>query len=179
MARASEKSSAPLKARDTSAGLCVLVVEDDEADAYLIGRALARQAVVGLVVHAQDGEAALRMVEQGEVTPDLAFIDLHMPRKDGLTLLTAFAGRARHGFPMVVLTSSTAPADAQRSRLCGAMHVVTKPDSVEGMNAAVASAIAAVCPLGRHDPIDGPDPPAATARLIEESPGLGASALDG
>jgi CheY-like chemotaxis protein len=169
---------APARGAEQPAGLCVLVVEDDEADAYLISRALSRQPAVGTVVRAPDGVEALRMVERGEVVPDLAFIDLHMPRKNGFNLLAAFAGRASHGFPMVVLTSSSAPTDAVRSRLRGAMRVVSKPDTVEAMETALAFAIAAVCPLGRHVPIDRPAEAIAVSRKIAGFPGIRASALD-
>ena len=127
--------------------LCVLVVEDDEADAYLIKRALARDPGVERVVLAPDGAEAFRMVEAREVEPDLAFIDLHMPRKNGFNLLAALAGGDAPRFPMVVLTSSTAPTDAMRSRLRGAIRVVTKPDTEQGMAEELARAIAAVSPL--------------------------------
>jgi CheY-like chemotaxis protein len=174
----SEVLLTPVPAEDQPSGLCVLVVEDDEADAYLISRALARQPSVGLVMRAPDGVEALRMVEQGEVTPDLAFIDLHMPRKNGFNLLAAFAGRAERGFPMVVLTSSTAPTDAVRSRLRGAMRVVSTPETVEAMETALAFAIAAVCPLGRHKDINTPAKAATTARQIAGFPGIRASVID-
>ena len=75
------------------------------------------------------------MVDDGEVAPDLAFIDLQMPRKGGLSLLAAFAKRPAPGFPMVVLTSSTTPADAMRSRMRGAIRVISKPDSYFGLQA--------------------------------------------
>jgi len=114
-------------------GLCVLVVEDNEADAYLICRALGDQDLVDRVVHAVDGVEALRMVDEGEVTPDIAFIDLNMPRKGGLSLLTDFADREAANFPVVVLTSSTTSADAMRSRLRGAVRVISKPDSFFGL----------------------------------------------
>src|SRR5580658_5683531 len=78
-------------------GLCVLVAEDDEADAFLLGRTLADYPAVGKVVHARDGIEALAMVERGEVAPDLAFIDLHMPRMNGFDLIAE-----RHGGRMWV-----------------------------------------------------------------------------
>jgi CheY-like chemotaxis protein len=131
--------------------LCVLVVEDDEADVYLISRALAAHPSIGDVAYASDGVEAFDMVDSGEVEPDLAFIDLHMPRKNGFSLLTAFACDPERNFPMVVLTSSIAPADVIRSRLRGAIRVVTKPDSVEAMQEALAAAIGAACP-GRPRP---------------------------
>jgi CheY-like chemotaxis protein len=126
-------------------GLCVLVVEDDIADTYLIRRALEDNPAIGTTFHASDGIEALAMVERGEVTPDLALIDLHMPRMDGFGLLSAFAGRSGPEFPMVVLTSSSSPSDAIRSRLRSATRVVTKPDTITEMYAVLKTTIEAVC----------------------------------
>jgi CheY-like chemotaxis protein len=153
MSTLSETAKAKAADADQAHGLCVLVVEDDEADAYLISRALSAQPGVGKVVRAADGVEALEMVDRGEVEPDLAFIDLHMPRKNGFNLLAALACRTEKSFPMVVLTSSTAPTDAVRSRLRGAIRVVAKPDTVEALGAVLSSAIEAVCPRrGRPTP---------------------------
>jgi two-component system, response regulator len=126
-------------------GLCVLVVEDDEADTYLISRALADNPAIGAVVLARDGIEALSLVDRGVVVPDLALIDLHMPRMDGFGLLFAFAGRPEPVFPMVVLTSSSSPSDAIRSRLRSAIRVVTKPDTVAEMYAVLKTTIEGVC----------------------------------
>ena len=126
-------------------GVCVLVVEDDDADAYLIERALAANPDVRRVVRATDGVEALHLVDIGAVDPDVALVDLHMPRKSGFQLLVEFAERRDPCFPMVVLTSSTAPTDAMRSRLRGATRVLTKPDTVEGLEAVLSAAIASAC----------------------------------
>ena len=150
-------------------GLTVLVVEDDEADAYLNKRGLARHEAVETVVVAPDGVEAFRMVEEREVEPDLAFIDLHMPRKNGFNLLAALAAGTAPRFPMVVLTSSTAPTDAMRSRLRGAIRVVTKPDTEQAMAVELASAIAAVRPQrgqtgsAKVEPLFAPPFPGASA----------------
>ncbi len=132
---ATPSKAAVARARDSALrpGLCVLVVEDNAADSYLICRVLAEQPRVDRVVCAVDGVEALRIVANGEVVPDIAFIDLHMPRKGGLSLLEAFAKRPAPGFPMVVLTSSTTPADAMRSRLRGAIRVISKPETYFGL----------------------------------------------
>jgi CheY-like chemotaxis protein len=127
-------------------GLCVLLAEDDEGDAYLIGRALADNRGVGRVVRAKDGVEALTMIERGEVAPDVAFIDLQMPLMNGFDLLVALTESARGAFPMVVLTSSAARNDAIKSRLRNATRVVSKPDTVTELFAVLAAAIEAVCP---------------------------------
>lgn len=149
MSFTSPDASGPIRTSATASGLCILAVEDDDADAYLICRALGDNPTVGKVVHARDGVEALALIESGEVTPDLAFIDLRMPRMDGFDLLVAVATRPRLGFPMVVLTSSGSPDDAIRSRLRGATRVIAKPAAVTELYAVLKAAIEAICPGGR------------------------------
>ncbi|MDB5470522.1 MAG: response regulator [Caulobacter sp.] len=129
-------------------GLSLLFVEDDDADAYLIARALADNPRVGRVVRAHDGLEALALLERGEVSVDLVLVDLHMPRMGGLELLVAIASRPALNFPTLVLTSSSAPGDAARGRLRGAVRVVTKPETVMELYAVLATAIEAVCRPG-------------------------------
>jgi CheY-like chemotaxis protein len=151
-----DPAAEPIKIADALPGLCVLTVEDDEADAYLIGRALSDIPAVGRVVHARDGVEALAMVDRGEVTPDLAFIDLRMPLMDGFDLLVAFASRPGLSFPLVVLTSSSSPGDAIRSRLRSAVRVVAKPPTVTELYAVLITAIEVLCPGGVKPANDRP-----------------------
>src|SRR6201999_4541464 len=103
-------------------GLKVLLVEDDEADAYLIRRALAVNPRVANVVLAEDGEEALELFDRRRVIPDLALVDLNMPRKDGLAFLKDLASRRSASFPCAVLTSSKSAKDAVRARNRGAFE---------------------------------------------------------
>jgi CheY-like chemotaxis protein len=126
------------------ARLRVLLVEDDEADAYLIEQALVDNPRVGEVVVAKNGAEALELVEHGGVIPDLAFVDLNMPRKDGFALLTHFALRRGAWFPSIVLTSSRLRADELRSQTRGAIGFVTKPFSQAKLREALNREIARV-----------------------------------
>ncbi len=125
-------------------GLQVLLVEDDAADAYLIKCALAKNPRIGSIVCATDGVSALRAIEQGAATPDLAIIDLQMPRMDGFRLLLELNCRPEHKFPKFVLTSSTARNDRVRSRLRRADRVLHKPDTFGQLEVMLNNAIAAV-----------------------------------
>jgi CheY-like chemotaxis protein len=124
--------------------LCVLLVEDDEADVYLIKRALAKNPRVGEVVVARDGVEALELIVTAATEPDLAIVDLHMPRKDGLALLREFASEDSFQFPSVVLTSSRAGADALRAKKRGAMAYVVKPNSAAKLRTALDEVIARI-----------------------------------
>ena len=112
-------------------GLRVLVVEDDEADAWLLGRVLLNDPRIGEVVHTRDGVEALEAIEGGGFAPDLAIVDLQMPKKNGFSLLLDLAARDATPFPVIVLTSSRHGADALRARKRGAERFITKPNTLE------------------------------------------------
>ena len=123
------------------AGLRVLLVEDDLADAHLITRALNQRPNVTEVVHACDGVQALELIDKRAYAPDLAIVDLKMPRMDGFRLLIELACRDQADFPVVVLTSSTARNDVVRSLFRGADKVISKPHSFEQLERELARAI--------------------------------------
>src|ERR1700744_2433557 len=59
--------------------LRVLLVEDDDADVYLIRRALAELPKVAEVRVARDGVEAMELIDSWSSGPDLAIVDLKMP----------------------------------------------------------------------------------------------------
>jgi CheY-like chemotaxis protein len=124
--------------------LQILLVEDNEADAYLTQHALESNAKVGQVVLVRDGVEALELIDSGAMQPDLAIVDLRMPRKDGFALLKDLSTREAAQFPVVILTSSTSGADILRSWKRGAVEFVTKRDSVAAMAAALDHVISNV-----------------------------------
>jgi CheY-like chemotaxis protein len=129
---------------DNEDGLQVLVVEDDAADAYLIKCALAANPRIGSITRVTDGLQALRAIEEEGVDPDLAIIDLQMPRMDGFRLLIELGCRNNLEFPKFVLTSSTQRGDLIRSKLRGADRVLTKPESLHDLEILLRQAVATV-----------------------------------
>lgn len=111
-----------------AAPLLVLIVEDDDADAYLMKRLLGEHPRIAKVIHAKDGVEALDMLSVG-LNPDLAFIDLKMPRMNGYALVTEISNK-RLRFPMYVLTSLKSPSDVSKRALGPADQVLSKPDNV-------------------------------------------------
>jgi CheY-like chemotaxis protein len=122
--------------------LRVLLVEDDDADSYLIRRALGEIPRVAEIRVARDGVEALELIENWTAGPDLAIVDLKMPRKDGFTLLREFAARKSANFPSVVLTSSRSGADIYRAKKRGAAEFVTKPNDLVKLRTALDDVIA-------------------------------------
>src|SRR5690606_3259092 len=75
------RSSAPPPATPERAGsrACVLIVDDNEDAAELLGQALARRGYATLVAH--DGQMALELAAQN--APELALLDIGLPGMDG------------------------------------------------------------------------------------------------
>ena len=103
----------------------LLVAEDDAINAKLIS-SLLKQAGCDVTL-VRDGKAAL---EAASTQPfDLAFIDLRMPRMDGLDFTRAFRAQERPGahLPIVAITANAAE-DARAACLRAGMdEFVTKP----------------------------------------------------
>lgn len=111
----------------------VLLVEDDPADVLLTREAF-EDHHRGLQLHvAGDGETAMRFLRRtdgfaGMARPALVVLDLNLPRRSGLEVLGELkADPGLHTIPVVVLTTSQAPADILRSYQLHANAYVIKP----------------------------------------------------
>ena len=104
----------------------MLVAEDDEDIRALVRHRLSRNGFE--VVMARNGEEALRLAE--ERPPDLAILDVRMPRMDGLEVVQRFrAGPRTARVPVLLLTASVQEADVVRGLEAGADDYLWKPFS--------------------------------------------------
>jgi len=109
----------------------ILLAEDNEADVYMIQKALATHVGQVELQVFNNGEAAMRLVERvlkgADVLPDLALIDLNLPRFDGLEILQRLREvPGREQLMVVVVTSSDAPQDRKDALELGANHYFRK-----------------------------------------------------
>ncbi|QMU76581.1 response regulator [Streptacidiphilus sp. PB12-B1b] len=149
--------SDPPRSRD------ILLVEDDTADAMLVQEALREHGAARTLVWVPDGVAALEFLRgPGAGRPDLIVVDLNMPRMNGCELLTVLKDDERlKAIPVVVLTTSDAPADVRAAYQRHANAYITKPVDLDDFVGAVRSIDAffldtALLP----EPPEPPEPPA-------------------
>jgi len=77
---------------------------------------------------AADADEGLRAVES--CPPDLIFLDVMMPGKDGLTWCAELKGDPRYaGIPIVLLSARGQERDRERALSLGAAEFLTKPYS--------------------------------------------------
>jgi two-component system response regulator RpaA len=114
----------------------VLVVDDDDSLKKLVRLALSHLPLAIDILTASDGVEALSIIEQQP--PDLVISDVMMPRMDGLTLCQRLREDMRTTFvPIMMLTANTDEANRTQGYLVGTDDYVTKPFTVQDLNARV------------------------------------------
>ena len=119
----------------------MVVVADDDADILdLVALTLER---AGHQVHrARDGEEALKLIR--ERSPDVAVLDVAMPRLDGLELTRLLRDDpGTRGVRIVLLTARVQDGGAEAGLAAGANDYVRKPFSPRELQARVAALVGA------------------------------------
>jgi two-component system phosphate regulon response regulator PhoB len=118
----------------------VLVADDDPDILALVRLRLERDGYE--VLSAPDGETALDLALAR--TPDLALLDVMMPRLDGYEVARRLR---RHGpttaIPIILLTARVQEPDVELGIEAGADDYVTKPFSPQALGARVQAALGA------------------------------------
>lgn len=114
----------------------ILVAEDDAAIRMGVSDALWHKGLE--VVEAADGEAALDHALTGGI--DLLLLDLVMPKRDGLGVLTEVR-KTQPTLPVIILTAKGQEADRVRGLELGADDYVVKPFSIRELLARVEAVL--------------------------------------
>jgi len=123
----------------------ILLVEDNPGDVRLTREALKDANIYHNLRVGGDGVEALAILRRegahlGEPLPDIIFLDLDLPRKDGREVLAEIkVDDTLKRIPVVVLTSSEAEQDIARAYDLRANCYITKPINVEQLVRVVKS----------------------------------------
>jgi CheY-like chemotaxis protein len=121
---------------NSSAAAAILLIEDNPADALLVEEALQEFHVTAEFVVLDDGEKAIRFIEEFDATtascPRLVILDLNLPKRNGKDVLRHIRHRAQwNHVPVVILTSSNTPTDREEAIRLGANQYIRKPPQLE------------------------------------------------
>jgi CheY-like chemotaxis protein len=111
----------------------IVLIEDNQDDAFLMQRAFESAGVQNPVRLIADGEEAIEFMAGPEARdaikrPRLVLLDLKLPYKTGFDVLDCIRSQPElRGLPVVVLTSSNEPSDIRRALELGANAYVVKP----------------------------------------------------
>lgn len=115
-----------------AAKLRTMIVDDEPLAVERLQLLCARQSEISLVGTASDGESALRMAE--ELQPELIFLDINMPRLDGMGVARALG---RMGQSPAIIFVTAYQGFAVEAFDLAAIDYLLKPVALERLDRAV------------------------------------------
>lgn len=115
----------------------ILLVEDNSADVYLLRRALTDAGLTFELIVLEDGAEALSFIRAegihaGRAVPQLAVLDLNLPRSEGTEVLAALRQNEEFDHvPVAITSSSSLPSDRDKAERYRVERYITKPSDLE------------------------------------------------
>lgn len=114
----------------------IVLADDDSDDSFLFNSVFEEINPAPKLTVVEDGNALLHLLNH--FVPDLLFLDLEMPYKNGLECLVAIRNSdVLRSLPVVVFSSTTRPANIQTAYDMGADLFFIKPSIFSDLSKAV------------------------------------------
>jgi CheY-like chemotaxis protein len=106
----------------------ILLIDDDDDDQEIFLEAVLEISAEVKCTALCDASEALRKLADGELQPDVIFLDLNMPVMDGQQFLTEIKQRSglQH-IPVIIFSTSSHTATIIQTKALGASDFITKP----------------------------------------------------
>lgn len=112
----------------------ILLADDDNDDTFLFQEALQQVPLATELSVAENGMELLRLLTDAGAKPDIIFLDMNMPIKNGLECLEEIRGMVGHEqVPIVILSTSVAQYLWESAYRNGANLYIQKPTSFIGL----------------------------------------------
>lgn len=109
--------------------LRVLLADDDSDDLMFFNEALEQSALPLEFMSAENGNELIKMLDAGK-TPDILFLDVNMPYKNGIECLIEIRSRPRFKkLPIVIYSTTNYQVNVDACYQGGANLYVIKPNS--------------------------------------------------
>lgn len=107
----------------------ILLAEDDDDDSDFFQDAVSEIPVKAKVIRVKDGIELMKELQHEESLPDLLFLDINMPRKNGFQCLTEIRESEKHkGLPVIIFSTSSASDIISYMFNAGANGFIIKPN---------------------------------------------------
>lgn len=114
----------------------IFYLDDDADDRLLFEEALTEVNENVELTALEDSDELLYILENPPPTPNLIFVDLNMPRKNGYQILKEIkANNSFKKLPVLILTTSSEKTVIENARSLGADAFITKPSNFNSLKA--------------------------------------------
>ncbi|WP_282030448.1 response regulator [Winogradskyella eximia] len=108
--------------------LNILLIEDDMIEVMKLNRTISSLKLNHKIIEANNGEDALKILEQKDVLPDIILLDLNMPKINGIEFLGILKNDDTLKYiPTIILTTSNNQKDLLECYKIGVAGYVLKP----------------------------------------------------
>lgn len=108
--------------------LKILLIEDDMIEVMKMNRTVSSLKLNHEIVEANDGEEALKILNQKDSLPDIILLDLNMPKINGIEFLKILKKDENLKYiPTIILTTSNNQKDLLECYKIGIAGYVLKP----------------------------------------------------
>ena len=127
--------------------LSILLVDDDEDDKLLFFDALAEIDGRIQCEYFNHGEQALKWLSAIKDLPNYIFLDLNMPRMNGIEILKAVKSDLRTAdIPVIIYSTSHNQQHREEAKRLGASWYIVKPYRLEDLKKEILFAIESIKP---------------------------------
>ena len=125
--------------------LHILLADDDEADRLLFTDAFSELESKTIVHTVKNGTELMEWLSKEDVQlPDLLFLDINMPRKDGLQCLKEIRSNEKlKKISIAIYSTSDSEKDMDETFLNGANVYITKPSNFNALKETLNTAVRA------------------------------------
>jgi DNA-binding response OmpR family regulator len=115
----------------------ILLIEDNPADANLVGEAIAEAQLECELSVLRDGAQAIEFIDRLDADlshpgPDIVLLDLNLPKMSGEAVLKRVRlSKSCGDAKVLIVSSSDAPSDRERVMTLGASDYFRKPSDLE------------------------------------------------
>lgn len=121
----------------------ILLADDDGDDCLLFSNALEEIDVATNFISVQDGELLMKYLENAPILPDIIYLDMNMPRKNGAACLVEIKSNNRlKDIPVVIISTSLEPSLIEYLFVNGAHYFIRKPNSFSKLKSLLYNSIA-------------------------------------
>lgn len=138
----------------------ILLAEDDDDDRLLFLDVLKELPSAFQLTTARNGEHLMDLLNTLPRLPNLVFLDLNMPRKNGFECLEEIKKDSRfRRLPVIIFSTTSQPSTVSRVYKCGASLYIRKPSDFAKLKQAIQHVL-------EIDWEDSPQPPKEEFLLV-------------
>jgi len=130
--------------------LNILLADDDEDDRMIFTEIVGQMDEVANLRTVSDGQQLIQLLSGGASLPDVIFLDLNMPNKNGKECLKEIkTNPTLLHLPVIIYSTSAAEKDIRDTYNQGASLYIQKPSNIKGLKKTLAKVLSIDWPGGQ------------------------------